>query len=58
MVAYDKDGLILTVKYQLLAPMLLNEVRKQNDIIRQLQGRLAALEELVGKVPTATATGQ
>ncbi len=30
MVAYDKDGQILTVKYQMLAPMLLNELQKQN----------------------------
>ncbi len=30
MVSYDNDGQIMTVKYQLLAPMLLNEVQKQN----------------------------
>jgi hypothetical protein len=30
MVAYDNDGQLLTVKYQLLAPILLNEVQKQN----------------------------
>jgi hypothetical protein len=30
MVAYDNDGQILTVRYQMLAPMLLNEVQKQN----------------------------
>ncbi len=30
MVAYGSDGQILTVKYQMLAPMLLNEVQKQN----------------------------
>jgi hypothetical protein len=48
MVAYDKDGQILTVKYQLLGPMLLNEVQKQNETIRQLETRLAALESLVG----------
>ena len=29
MVAYDKDGQPYSVKYQLLAPMLLNEVQKQ-----------------------------
>jgi len=29
LVAYDKDGRVLSVKYQLLAPMLLNEVQKQ-----------------------------
>jgi hypothetical protein len=30
MVAYDSDGRIMTVKYQMLAPMLLNEAQKQN----------------------------
>jgi hypothetical protein len=30
MVAYGSDGQILTVKYQMLAPMLLNEAQKQN----------------------------
>ncbi len=58
MVAYDNDGQILTVKYQLLAPMLLNEVQRQNTLIekqaevnqlqqeqnRILESRLAALE--------------
>ena len=29
MVAYDKDGQPYTVKYQYLAPMLLNEMQKQ-----------------------------
>jgi hypothetical protein len=58
MVAYDNDGRILTVKYQLLAPMLLNEVQKQNETIRQLEARLAALENLLSKVPTAATTGQ
>jgi hypothetical protein len=36
MVAYDSDGKIMTVKYQMLAPMLLNEVQKQNAEIRNL----------------------
>ncbi len=30
MVVYGSDGQIMTVRYQLLAPMLLNEVQKQN----------------------------
>jgi hypothetical protein len=54
MVAYDKDGQILTVKYQLLAPMLLNEAQKQDGRIQQLEeqnrkleDRLAALEALL-----------
>ncbi len=65
MVAYDKDGQILTVKYQMLAPMLLNEVQKQNGQLqsqlqlqqeenRKLEDRLAALEALLaGQTATA-----
>ena len=60
MVVYDKTGQIMTVKYQLLAPMLLNEVQKQHEQARQqdetirlLQRRLAAVEELLGNFPTA-----
>jgi len=47
MVAYDNDGQILSVRYQMLAPMLLNEVQKQNAQIRSLEERLAALEALL-----------
>lgn len=54
MVAYDKDGQPYTVKYQLLAPMLLNELQKQHGIVTaqqkqivDLQGRLAQLESIV-----------
>ncbi len=62
MVAYDKDGQILTVKYQLLAPMLLNEVQKQNAQLqkqqeenRKLEERLAALETLLSSQTAAAA---
>jgi len=61
MVAYDKDGQVLTVRYQLLAPMLLNEVQKQSAQLqkqaaenRKLEDRLAALEALLSS-KTATA---
>jgi Chaperone of endosialidase len=47
MVGYDKDGQPSSVKYQSLAPMLLNEVQKQNAQIRSLEERLAALEGLL-----------
>jgi hypothetical protein len=61
MVAYDSNGQILTVKYQLLVPMLLNELQKQNtqfqrqgqaiQLLQQqngkLEDRLAALEALL-----------
>ena len=67
MVAYDKDGQLLTVKYQLLAPMLLNEVQKQNAQLqgqaeairlqqeqnRKLEDRLAALEALLSSQKSA-----
>jgi hypothetical protein len=65
MVVYDKDGQPLTVKYQYLAPMLLNEVQKQNAQLqnqvklqqeenRKLENRLAVLEALLsGQTPTA-----
>jgi hypothetical protein len=51
MVGYDKAGRPSSVKYQWLAPMLLNEVQKQAlqnqqqaERIRSLEDRLAALE--------------
>jgi len=57
MVAYGKDGKALTVRYQLLAPMLLNELQKQAEQIRSLEDqvdqfrslekRLAALVDLL-----------
>jgi hypothetical protein len=47
MVGYDKDGQPSSVKYQSLAPMLLNEVQKQNAQIEKLEDRLAALEALL-----------
>ncbi len=63
LVAYDKDGQPYTVKYQYLAPMLLNELQKQHtvvaaqqDVIKtqqeqiiNLQQRLARLESLPEK---------
>ena len=39
MVAYDKDGQPYTVKYQLLAPMLLNEFQKQHAVVTAQQTR-------------------
>jgi hypothetical protein len=33
MVAYDKDGLPYSVKYQLLLPMLLNELQKEHKLV-------------------------
>jgi hypothetical protein len=63
LVAYDKDGQPYTVRYQYLAPMLLNELQKQHavvsaqqDVIQSqqeqiddLQQRLSRLESLIEK---------
>jgi trimeric autotransporter adhesin len=55
MVAYANDGQVLSVKYQLLAPMLLNELQKQVENIRSLEDRLAALEAgLANRSPGGT----
>ena len=69
LVAYGEDGQPTSVKYQSLAPMLLNEVQKQNaqlqnqldinrlqlEANRKLEERLAALEALLsGQAPAAS----
>jgi hypothetical protein len=61
LVVKGADGLVQTVQYQKLTPMLLNELQKQNEIIRQqreqvqkLESRLAAIEAmLAGKAAMA-----
>jgi hypothetical protein len=61
-VAVNIDDDIRTVQYQKLPPMLVNELQKQNEIIRQqreevqkLESRLAAIEAMLGgKATTAT----
>ena len=73
LVARSADGQIETVKYQVLDPMLLNEVQKQyqhaqqqdetirhqQDEILKLEARLSALEaSLSGKVPTTASARQ
>jgi hypothetical protein len=66
MVGYDKDGQPSSVKYQALAPMLLNEVQKQNAQLqsqvqlqqeenRKLEDRLAALEALLSTLTSTAA---
>ena len=40
MVAYDKDGQPYTVKYQMLTPMLLNELQKQHTVVAAQQDEL------------------
>jgi hypothetical protein len=46
-----KDGNFVTVQYQKLTPMLLNELQKQAERIRTLEGRLAALETKLAAAP-------
>jgi hypothetical protein len=64
LVVKGADGLVQTVQYQKLTPMLLNELQKQNQIIQlqqeqvqKLESRLAALESaiLATKAPTELA---
>lgn len=62
LVARSADGQVETVKYQLLDPMLLNELQKQNatiaaqqEQIRSLEERLARVEAALGTVSTASA---
>jgi hypothetical protein len=47
MVAYDKDGLPATVKYQLLAPMLLNELQKQHTVVTTQQDAIKTQQEQI-----------
>jgi hypothetical protein len=62
MVGYDKDGQPNSVKYQALAPMLVNELQKQTETIRlqnerieQQEARLAALEALLSGTKPSSA---
>jgi len=45
LVAYDADRNPYTVKYQFLAPMLLNEVQKQHAVIQEQKEKIEALEK-------------
>ena len=53
LVARSADGQIETVKYQLLDPMLLNEVQRQEAEIRELQERLSKMEAALAAVSHA-----
>jgi hypothetical protein len=53
LVARSADGQIETVKYQLLDPMLLNEVQRQQTEIRELQERLSKMEAALATVSRA-----
>ncbi len=47
MVAYDKDGQPYTVKYQYLAPMLLNELQKQHAVVAAQQDVIKTQQEQI-----------
>jgi len=49
LVARSADGQIETVKYQLLDPLLLNEVQRQQAEIRALQEQLNQIETAVAQ---------
>ena len=71
MVAYDSDGQIMTVKYQMLAPMLLKEAQKhkaeiqeerernaeQAEEIRLLEQRIAAVAAMLSGEAQARPSG-
>ena len=44
LVVRGQNGQVETVEYSKLPAMLLNELQKQYETIRKLEGRLAALE--------------
>ena len=56
LVVRGKDGQVETVQYQKLPAMLLNELQKQNETIRKLEARLAALESQLATNAAARAT--
>ena len=52
LVVKGADGQVETVQYQKLTPMLLNELQKEHQHVRQLQARLAALEAMLASRTT------
>jgi hypothetical protein len=53
LVARSSDGQVETVKYQLLDPMLLNELQKQHATITAQYEQIRSLEERLAKVEAA-----
>ena len=54
MVGYDKDGQPASVKYQSLAPMLLNEVQKQNAQLQNQAAQIRLLQADAAQNPVAS----
>jgi len=58
MVARSADGQVETVRYQLLDPMLLNELQKQHATIRAQQEQIRSLEERLARIEAALGKGE
>jgi hypothetical protein len=58
LVAYSADGQIETVKYQLLDPMLLNEVQRQQAEIHALQDRLDRMDAALAEMSRTSAAAR
>jgi len=56
LVTRSPDGQVETVKYQVLDPMLLNELQKQKAQIRSLEDRLARLEAALERTSLAASS--
>jgi hypothetical protein len=57
MVAYGADGQVMTVKYQILAPMPLNEAQKRYTTFRILRKRLSSSRMRTGSWKSACRSG-
>jgi len=53
LVARSADGQIESVKYQVLGPMLLNELQRQNTTIAAQKEQIRSLEERLARVEAA-----
>jgi hypothetical protein len=56
LVVHDKDGKVMSVQYQQLPAMLLNEVQKQHAVIDQQAKEIQALEDRLGALESALAS--
>jgi len=57
LVARNANGQIETIRYQLLTPMLLNELQKQRATITAQSAQIRSLEERLARIEAALVTG-
>jgi hypothetical protein len=57
LVAHSADGQVESVRYQLLDPMLLNELQKQHATIDAQKEQIRSLEERLARIEAALAAG-